>query len=342
VVTFNLLALRKHLGHSLASQLTPSSYFLEGFSEMELQHLRHWFVIAAITYGVTACSAHQPGAPAASAPPAQDQRSASAPSELPQEALAPPESKALAPSAGMPQIQEEASSRAESERPGLATQFGEYRESSVRQGSFSRNNPSTPFTTATFWYNDADGIRSISTASGSMRNQQATQSLLNGGLVVNLLDENNRVLPGLVADSKYYAVGAKNARYAIEVRNRTEFTFEVLASVDGLDVINGQPAAFDHRGYLLAPRDTLLIEGFRTSANGVAAFRFGSVQNSYSVAVGHGDKNIGVIGVAFFEEQGKTPAYPSDDARKREQANPFPGTYAPPPPPPPPDQPLYQ
>jgi hypothetical protein len=156
--------------------------------------------------------------------------------------------------------------------------------------------------------------------------------LFNGGLVVGVTDEWFTVLPGFTADSRAYAVGEANARYAIRITNRTEVAFEIVASVDGLNVIDGRPASLARRGYIIAPRDTITIEGFRTSESILAAFRFGKVSEAYSVQVGHGEKNVGVIGVAFFQERGQTPVYPPQDTRLRQDANPFPGEYAPRPP----------
>ncbi|MDZ4063417.1 MAG: hypothetical protein U1E22_02010, partial [Coriobacteriia bacterium] len=76
------------------------------------------------------------------------------------------------------------------------------------------------------------------------------------------------------------------------------------------------------------------IEGFRTSADAVAAFRFSSVRGSYSARSGQGDQNVGVIGAAFFNEQGVTPTWGTADSERRKDANPFPaGGYTQPPPP---------
>ena len=81
---------------------------------------------------------------------------------------------------------------------------------------------------------------------------------------------------------------------------------------------------------------TLTIEGFRRSSSAVAAFRFGSVANSYA-ALTSGDRNVGVIGVAVFAERSQpvprrpTPVYTNREIEKRETADPFPRQYAQPP-----------
>src|SRR5438445_13771092 len=81
--------------------------------------------------------------------------------------------------------------------------------------------------------------------------------------------------------------------------------FEAVGTVDGLDVINGKSGTLDNRGYVLLPFATLEIEGFRTSTNAVAAFRFAAVADSYAAQTGSA-RNVGVIGIAFFTERGDT------------------------------------
>src|SRR4029079_3958695 len=89
----------------------------------------------------------------------------------------------------------------------------------------------------------------------------------------------------------------------------------------GLDVIDGNPADLTKRGYLLEPYATLTIDGFRTSSSHVAAFRFGSVSESYAAKTS-GDRNVGVIGVAFFSERGSEGT--TEELRKRASADPSP------------------
>ena len=77
------------------------------------------------------------------------------------------------------------------------------------------------------------------------------------------------------------------------------------------------------RNYLL-PRSKALdifVEGFRTSAASVAAFRLGSVGESYSQQRHGTARNVGVIGIAVFEEYSK-------DLDRRVGANPFPRRWA--------------
>ena len=74
-----------------------------------------------------------------------------------------------------------------------------------------------------------------------------------------------RTLPGFAAGGRTLVVGEDGERYKIVVRNATTARFEIVASVDGLDVIDGKPADPNRRGYIVDPHDTLVIDGFRTS-----------------------------------------------------------------------------
>ena len=114
------------------------------------------------------------------------------------------------------------------------------------------------------------------------------------------------------------------------MRNKSDLRLEVVLSVDGLDVLDGRKAALSKRGYIMAPRSQLLVEGFRQSMEAVAAFRFGPVRESYAHQKYGDTRNVGVIGAAIFHERGTNPVTPSE-VQKRLKAEPFPGRFATPP-----------
>lgn len=124
--------------------------------------------------------------------------------------------------------------------------------------------------------------------------------------------------------------GEEGRRYFIVVRNRSDVRVEIVLSVDGLDVIDGRPASFRKRGYIVNPHQRLGVEGFRQSVEAVAAFRFGPVRESYANEKYHNTRNVGVIGIALFNEVGSDP-WTSEEVRRRLKANPFPGRFATPP-----------
>jgi hypothetical protein len=119
---------------------------------------------------------------------------------------------------------------------------------------------------------------------------------------VTLEDEFGNSLPAYWHRGELFAMGRYGRRYNVRVTNHTGRRVEAVVSVDGRDVISGGAGNYkEQRGYIVAPHDSVLIEGFRTSDNEVAAFRFTSPGNSYSARMGT-PENVGVIGAAFFPE----------------------------------------
>jgi hypothetical protein len=109
------------------------------------------------------------------------------------------------------------------------------------------------------------------------------------------------------------------------LKNYGKQRLEAVLSVDGLDVLDGKPAGYGKRGYIIEAGATLRVDGFRQSLSNVAAFRFGAVADSYA-ARKHGDtRNVGVIGVALFHEYGSQPFVQDKEIQQRQQADPFPG-----------------
>ena len=77
--------------------------------------------------------------------------------------------------------------------------------------------------------------------------------------------------------------------------------------------------------------DTVL-DGFRQSTDTVAAFRFGSVRDSYAGKKTGDTRNVGVIGVALFSERGAPPpVWTREEIERRHEADPFPSRFATPP-----------
>lgn len=132
------------------------------------------------------------------------------------------------------------------------------------------------------------------------------------GHALELLDEGGRPLPTFGQRpgdqrpgdhrGRTYVLGALGQRYAIRFRNGSGRRVEVVASVDGLDVVGGRPAALERRGYVVEPWGELIVDGFRVSEGAVAAFRFSSVPRSYAARKGDA-RDVGVVGVAVFPER---------------------------------------
>lgn len=119
---------------------------------------------------------------------------------------------------------------------------------------------------------------------------------------VELVDASERSLPTFTKSGQRFVMGAMGERYRIHVQNPSSQRMEVVVSVDGLDVLDGGEASLGKRGYVVPAFGDVTIDGWRTSVDSVAAFRFASVRDSYAGRTGR-DRNVGVIGVAFFRER---------------------------------------
>jgi hypothetical protein len=120
---------------------------------------------------------------------------------------------------------------------------------------------------------------------------------------VEVLYGDSSRLPTYFSSGRAYVLGSIGERYRIRVSNPTARRVEAVISVDGLDAIDGRPASVDDkRGYVLPAYGEITIDGFRTSLEQVATFRFSSVRDSYAARKGEA-RNVGVIGVAFFPER---------------------------------------
>ncbi len=130
-------------------------------------------------------------------------------------------------------------------------------------------------------------------------------------------------LPVHYAKGEYWVAGRPGARYAVTVHNRTGERVLAVPSVDGVNVLSGETAAWDQRGYVFSPYERYQITGWRKSSSEVAAFEFSSVANSYAGRTGR-PAHVGVIGVALFREQQPVPApvpIPEPYSQRRDSSN---------------------
>ncbi len=130
----------------------------------------------------------------------------------------------------------------------------------------------------------------------------AATTVLASSVSVELVDEHSNRLATYSKDGQTFILGTKGQRYFIRLQNHTGRRQEVVVSVDGRDVLDGQPADFHKRGYLVDPYGSVTIDGFRLSQASVAAFRFSSVPQSYAAKMGDA-RDVGAIGVAVFAEK---------------------------------------
>jgi hypothetical protein len=194
--------------------------------------------------------------------------------------------------------------------------------------TFFRAEPLRPFAVSQVFYDDREGVEALASYRGASRFRDVPAA--RGAITISLRDSYGEPLEAVQAAGRVYVMGEQGQRYSIVIENHTPARYEAVATVDGLDVVSGRRGSFENRGYVLLPWSSVEIDGFRQSRDEVAAFRFARVSDSYAAARGD-DRNVGVIGFAFFDERGAR--WSTDDLRRRDTANPFPdeGRFAPPP-----------
>ncbi len=206
------------------------------------------------------------------------------------------------------------------QRPGLATVFGERVRSRVSFTSFQRAR-TRPDGQVSIHYNDYRGLVAMTRHLRRRCCGTLSPYRVRAGVTIQLVDQNRRPLRGVQLGSRTIVMGRSGTRYGILVQSYSNKRFEIVASVDGLDVIDGKRASATKRGYILAPYGRLFIRGFRTSRYNVAAFRFGSVRNSYAARTTGSTRNVGVVGLAVFGEY--RPTYNNAEVIRRLRARPF-------------------
>ena len=213
----------------------------------------------------------------------------------------------------------------------LGTQWGEGVESKSRSVAATRLSEQ-PDEVAAIGYNEASAVRRDV---GNNPERRLNLPLVQGDVEWSVLDENGRPLPLQRARrgaETFRLAGIEGSRYTLRFRNLSDRTYEVVATVDGLDVLSGRPGSLRNSGYMLNPQQVLDIQGFRKSQDEVAAFRFAAPGRAYAANTEAGDvRNLGVIGAALFElEQPQAPRRARRSAAQT-QPSPFPadGSYAP-------------
>ncbi len=245
----------------------------------------------------------------------------------------------VGPSAGSPQSvalrnavlpSEPARARQEADprlRPGLGTAAGEITQSTVNVVASERISPQQPNGTASIHYDNRDGIIAQAGVPANYFDNRTMPIVINETgqtctMNVSLRGGWGRIYPAsprYARDGRYYVMGDPGSTYTINVENANcRYTYEAVTTVDGMDVLTGQPGSMRNRGYLIEPGKTLRIEGFRLGNDRVATFKFDSVANSYAARPGSSARNVGVIGIAFFAQR------PTAETVRRTTADPFP------------------
>lgn len=147
----------------------------------------------------------------------------------------------------------------------------------------------------------------------------AAVASVQGGLQIEIVDAaTGRALPSWQHAGRTWVAGEPGARYALRVRNTTPRRLLAVVSVDGVNVLSGESAAYNQNGYVIEAWRTVTIDGWRKSLSEAAAFYFTALPDSYAARTGR-PQDVGVIGCAVFEEYVPPPvtALPSVTARAK-------------------------
>jgi hypothetical protein len=119
-------------------------------------------------------------------------------------------------------------------------------------------------------------------------------------------------------DGRLFVAGETGDRYSLRVTNHTGARVLVVLSVDGVNIVSGETASYDQRGYVFDPYEAYDITGWRKSNSEVAAFSFAPLPQSYAARTGR-PGNVGVIGMAVFKERAPPPP-PEPEVLDRDEA----------------------
>lgn len=185
-------------------------------------------------------------------------------------------------------------------RSGLATGWGSEVNSKMAYTSFVRASSKPTGKVAVIRYNDSDGASSM-----GVNTKYKTSGLQSaaGGLVEWGVKSGWGMLSSYWWRGDRMVIGKKGKNYSLIVKNKSANRVEVVLSVDGLDVVDGKAGSIKKKGYVIQPGKTLEVKGFRTSTSAVAAFKFSSVGASFSNLSGSDTRNVGIIGMAVYQDK---------------------------------------
>jgi hypothetical protein len=211
------------------------------------------------------------------------------------------------------------------ERPGLGTSAGREQFSLLQQARIIRKS-NTPDAVESFHYNDEVGAKTMAEIMGGKISKRSGLFPVAGERLKVGLVRYSSIYPHYDVNGKRIIIGDSGNHYEVRIENRTKQRMEVVLSVDGLNVLTGKAASPSQHGFILEPKQTYDVDGFRKDSSTVRSFLFGSVARSKAAGSG-GASNVGVIGLAVFEEdEARVKAELLKEQKARDNANAFPGS----------------
>ena len=129
-------------------------------------------------------------------------------------------------------------------------------------------------------------------------------SVRQGSFELQVLVNGESIRVYAAKNGRLYVEGRPGSPYTIRLHNKSPRKVLFIPSVDGLSVIDGQPASASSGGYVVRAYGYVDLKGWRNSLDDVAQFNFSPIDKAYAAQTDQ-PQNTGVIGVLVFNE--KTP-----------------------------------
>ena len=94
---------------------------------------------------------------------------------------------------------------------------------------------------------------------------------------------NGRKLREYQHEGQIWVEGRKNSDFKIRLRNDGFCRVMAVPSIDGLSVMDGEPASYTSGGYIIDPRGHIDVPGWHLDDDRIAKFRFGNEKQSHHV-----------------------------------------------------------
>lgn len=137
---------------------------------------------------------------------------------------------------------------------------------------------------------------------------------MNKNVTLSVLIKGKKESKGFVAQThlspkngKTYIEGRKGSRFSLRIRNNGSVDVLAIPSVDGLSVMDGEPASENSSGYIVPAYSVVEIDGWRLDDTAIAEFYFAGKKkgedDSYVARIGEDTANKGVIGLLVYERK---------------------------------------
>ena len=130
--------------------------------------------------------------------------------------------------------------------------------------------------------------------------------MLSNGFELFVEVDGSRRIPEYGHRGKTYVEGRRGYRYTLKFRNSRPERVLVIPSIDGLSVVDGQPATEASSGYIVQAYSSVTISGWRTSLSEIRQFEFSDRSGSYAGKT-EGQSNCGVIAAMVYAEAHPIP-----------------------------------